>query len=86
MGVRDSQFNLGVLCARGLGVAQDLGQAWVWFSLAAAQGDAEAARKREEVAGKMDADSLAAAADQLSRFKPLQPDPTANDTAPVSAS
>lgn len=86
MGVRDSQFNLGVLCARGLGVAQDLGQAWTWFSLAAAQGDAEAARKRDEVAGNMDAESLAAAADQLSRFKPLQPDPTANDTAPASAS
>jgi localization factor PodJL len=85
MGVRDSQFNLGVLCARGLGVAQNLGQAWMWFSLAAAQGDAEAARKRDDVAGKLDADSLAAAADQLSKFKPVQPDPSANDLAPLSA-
>ncbi|HXZ18244.1 MAG TPA: hypothetical protein VEH77_20170, partial [Roseiarcus sp.] len=86
MGVRDSQFNLAVLYGRGLGVAQDLRQSWMWFSLAAAQGDAEAARKRDEVAEKMNPDALAAAADQLSKFKAVEPDPSAKDVAGPSAS
>ncbi|RBP16564.1 localization factor PodJL [Roseiarcus fermentans] len=86
MGVRDSQYNLAVLYARGLGVERDLGQAWVWFSLAASQGDAEAARKRDEVAAKMDPAGRAAAADALSRFKVAAPDPAANDVAPISGS
>ena len=85
MGVRDSQFNLAVLYARGLGVEQDLRQSWMWFSLAAAQGDSEAARKRDEVAAKMDAAALAAAADQLSKFKAVAPDPAANDAPPGDA-
>ena len=54
LGVRDSQFNLAILYARGLGVEQDLRQSWLWFSLAAQQGDADAAKKRDEVAAKMD--------------------------------
>jgi localization factor PodJL len=84
MGVRDSQFNLAVLYARGLGVEQDLRQSWVWFSLAAAQGDAEAARKRDEVAERMDPGALAAASDALSKFRVIQPDPTANEAAASS--
>src|ERR1700677_4845991 len=62
-GVRDSQYNLAILYARGLGVEQDLRQSWMWFSLAAQQGDADAAKKRDEVAAKMDPVSLAAAAE-----------------------
>ena len=54
LGVRDSQFNLAILYARGLGVEQDLSQSWLWFSLAAEQGDSDAAKKRDEVAAKMD--------------------------------
>ncbi len=79
LGVRDSQYNLGVLYARGLGVDQDLRQSWLWFSLAAAQGDAEAAKKRDEVAEKMDPDARAAAAELLSKMKVGKPDPAAND-------
>ena len=60
-GVRDSQFNLGILYARGLGVPQDLGQSWLWFSLAAQQGDADAGHKRDDVAAKMDKAALDAA-------------------------
>ena len=58
-GVRDSQYNLAILYARGLGVGQDLRQSWMWFSLAAQQGDADAGKKRDEVAAKMDPVSLA---------------------------
>jgi localization factor PodJL len=81
MGVRDSQFNLAILYGRGLGVDQDLRQSWLWFSLAAAQGDADAAKKRDEAAAKMDPAGLAAAADDLAKFKVVKPDPAANEVA-----
>jgi localization factor PodJL len=81
LGVRDSQYNLAVLYARGLGVEQDLRQSWLWFSLAAAQGDSDAAKKRDEVSVKMDPASLAAAADELAKFKVAKPDPAANEVA-----
>ena len=79
-GIRDSQFNLGVLYGRGLGVPQDLGQSWLWFSLAARQGDTDAAAKRDEVAAKMDANALAAASKALADFKAQTPAPDANET------
>jgi localization factor PodJL len=81
LGVRDSQYNLAILYARGLGVEQDLRQSWLWFSLAAGQGDADAAKKRDEVAAKMDPSSLAAAADSLAKFKVARQDPAANEVA-----
>jgi TPR repeat protein len=37
-----AQFNLGVMYARGQGVAQDNVEAWKWFSLVSAQGHEEA--------------------------------------------
>ena len=81
LGVRDSQFNLAILYARGLGVEQDLRQSWLWFSLAAQQGDTDAAKKRDEVAAKMDPASLAAATDALAKFKVSKPNPLANEVA-----
>jgi localization factor PodJL len=60
-GVADSQFNLGILYARGIGVEQNLAESYKWFSLAAAQGDADAGHKRDDVAKRLDAQSLAAA-------------------------
>ena len=80
-GVRDSQYNLAILYARGLGVEPDLRQSWMWFSLAAQQGDADAASKRDEVGAKMDPVALAQAADALAKFKPLRPEPAANEVA-----
>ncbi len=79
LGIRDSQFNLGILYARGMGVPQDLIQSWLWFSLAAQQGDADAAKKRDEVAAKMDAPALLAAAKALAEFKASTPSPAANE-------
>ncbi len=60
-GVADSQYNLGILYARGIGVEQNLAEAYKWFSLAGAQGDKEAAKKRDDVGAKLDAQSLMAA-------------------------
>jgi localization factor PodJL len=79
LGIRDSQFNLGVLYARGMGAPQDLVQSWLWFSLASQQGDAEAAKKRDDVAAKMDTVALAAAAKALAEFKAATPSPAANE-------
>jgi len=80
-GVRDSQYNLAILYARGLGVEKDLGQSFLWFSLAAQGGDQDAARKRDEIAGQMDPASLASAVGALMKFKPIKPDPAANEVA-----
>lgn len=60
-GLRDSQYNLGVIYARGFGVAQNLSESFVWFSLAANQGDPDAAKKRDEVAARLDQQTLVAA-------------------------
>lgn len=49
-GLGDSQFNLAILYQHGLGVEQDDGQAYQWFSLAALSGDAEAGKRKSEVA------------------------------------
>jgi len=60
-GVADSQYNLGILYARGIGVEQNLAESYKWFTLAAGQGDQDAAKKRDDVAGKLDAQALMAA-------------------------
>ena len=73
-GVADSQFNLGILYARGIGVEQNLAESFKWFSLAAAQGDADSATKRDDVARRMDAQSLAAAKLAIQTFS-AEPQP-----------
>ncbi len=61
LGVTDSQFNLAILYARGVGVEQSFPESYKWFSLAAKQGDKDAAQKRDEVATRLDPQTLAAA-------------------------
>lgn len=83
-GVADSQFNLGILYARGIGVEQNLAESYKWFSLAASQGDADSSRKRDDVARRLDAQSLAAAKLALQTFNPeKQPDDAINVAAPA---
>ena len=83
-GVADSQYNLGVLSARGLGTSKNLTDAYKWFALAAAQGDKEAARKRDEVTTKLDAKALALAEQEVKSFSaaPQPPDAIAVATPP----
>ncbi|MGB9115893.1 hypothetical protein [Bradyrhizobium sp.] len=94
-GVADSQYNLGILYARGIGVEQNLAESFKWFSLAAAQGDADAGHKRDDIAKRLDAQSLAAAKLAIQTFMPEpQPDDAVNvaspaggwDSAPAQAS
>jgi localization factor PodJL len=79
LGVKDSQYNLAILYARGMGLAPDMSQSWFWFSLAAQQGDLDAAKKRDEVAAKMDAKTLADDKLALANFHATVPTPAAND-------
>ena len=81
LGVRDSQYNLAILYAGGLGVEKDLGQSWFWLSLAAQQGDADAATKRDEIAREIDPVALASALAKFIIFKAAKPDPAANEVA-----
>jgi localization factor PodJL len=60
-GVKDSQYNFAVLLARGLGVTKDLVRSYTWFAIVAATGDADAARKRDEVAARLTSSELSAA-------------------------
>ncbi len=80
-GLRDSQYNAAVLAARGLGGPVDLTSAYVWFSLAAANGDSAAAGRRDEAARRLDPAALAAAKAQLQAFRVRTPDPAANEPA-----
>ncbi|GAA3842593.1 hypothetical protein AFIC_002958 [[Pseudomonas] carboxydohydrogena] len=68
-GVADSQFNLGILYARGIGVEQNLAESYKWFSLAAAQGDTDSAHKRDDIAKRLDPASLAKAKLAAQTFK-----------------
>ena len=83
-GVADSQFNLGILYARGIGVEQNLAESFKWFSLAAAQGDADSGRKRDDIAKRLDPQSLAAAKLAIQTFTPEpQPEDSINVAAPA---
>jgi localization factor PodJL len=82
-GVADSQYNLAILHARGIGVEQNILEAYKWLALAAMQGDNDAAKKRDEIASKIDAASLAAARAAVKSFTAQQqPDDAVNVAAP----
>ena len=83
-GVHDSQYNLAVLLARGLGAPQSLVQSYQWFSVAAAAGDADAEKKRDEVGLKLSANDVAVAKALTAAFQPRVPDPAAVEVSPPS--
>ena len=68
-GMTDSQFNLGMLYARGLGVPQNLENSYKWFSLAARSGDADAAKARDDIARSLDADAVKRLNDESGRLE-----------------
>ncbi len=78
-GWRDSQFNMGVLLTRGAGSKPDLAKAYQWFSLAANQGDAEARKKRDEIAMRLSTEELGSAKVAVERWRPRAVDPIANE-------
>lgn len=81
LGVRDSQYNLAVLLGRGLGAPADLGLSYLWFAVAAGQGDQDAARKRDEVASRLESKDLATAKLRAESWKAKTLEPDANEVA-----
>ena len=55
---QDSQFNLGILAAKGVGMPQNLEESYKWFALAAKAGDRDAAAKRDEIAKALGREQL----------------------------
>ena len=78
-GVADSQYNLGVLYARGLGVEANLAESYRWFALAANQGDTDAAKKRDDVAKRLDVQTLVAAKLAVQTWAPAPIETSANE-------
>ena len=83
-GIHDSQYNLAILLARGIGVQQSFVQSYQWFAIAAAQGDADAAKKRDEVGAKLGSNDLAVAKALASSFRPRIADVVATEVLPPS--
>ena len=80
-GLTDSQYNLGILYGRGIGMEPNLPEAYKWFTLAARDGDKESATKRDDVAGRMDQQSLAAAKLAAQSWTPLEQPEAATQAA-----
>lgn len=70
LGVKDSQYNLGILTAKGLGRPQNLEESYKWFSLAANAGDTDAAAKRDQVAQSLKPEQLERAINLTKLWKP----------------
>jgi localization factor PodJL len=82
-GLKDSQFNLGIIYALGSGVKQDLAVSYKWFALGAAQGDQEAAKKRDDILGHLDRTMQASAKLAVSTWKPMPISREANEETAV---
>jgi len=70
-GIKDSQFNVGILYVRGLGVEASLVQAYKWFDIVAKTGDRDAAEKRDEIAKALTKTQLKEAKEQSATYKPI---------------
>ncbi len=77
-GVMDSQVNLGILYTKGMGVSEDLVEAYKWFAVAAKGGDRDAAEKRDTIAKSMRPDQLDKARGQANLWRPVPLNENAN--------
>ena len=66
----DAQVNLGDMSYKGDGIPLDYVQSYMWFSLSAAHGDAQAAKNRDIVGKLMTASQLAQAETLAAAWKP----------------
>lgn len=78
-GVRDSQVNMAILFARGEGVPRNLSESYKWFAIAANQGDADAASKRDEVFNALPQSETEGAKALVANWKPTPLDVSANN-------
>src|SRR5262249_61764269 len=63
------------------GTEKNIAESYKWFALAAAQGDGDAGRKRDDAAAVLDAPALAAAQEAVKNFV-VQVQPTAATAVP----
>ena len=77
-GVVDSQFNLGVLFESGQGLPKNVNDAFVWYSIAAAQGDQFAKTRIDVLTPTLDQADLVSALARVKKFKPVKIDDRAN--------
>lgn len=87
-GLVDSQYNLGALYHPGGNDSnapyQDAAKAYFWYALAARNGDDQARRLAEGLAGGLPAEQRRALDQSVAAWTPQTPDPEANETAPAS--
>ena len=67
-----------MLYERGLGVPQSLLDAYKWYAIAAAEGDAESKSRIDALSTQLSADDRAAAQRSADQFKPQALDAAAN--------
>lgn len=78
-GVKDSQVNMAILHARGEGLPRDLVESYKWFAIAAAQGDQDAAVKRDQVLNALPADRAKIAQEKATSWVANPVDSLANN-------
>ncbi len=77
-GVVDSQYNLGILFGSTPEIPKDPVASFVWFSIAAAQGDQFAGNQLEALEAQLSADQLKQAKSRVAGFKPVSIDDASN--------
>jgi hypothetical protein len=80
-GYARAQYNLGYFYDQGYGVPQDYEQAYFWWTLAAAAGDAAYAHKRDSVELFLNSGQIQGVREKVAAWKPA----SARDTADPSA-
>ncbi len=83
-GILDSQFNLGVIFERGIGVRADTRQAYLWYSIAAAGGDTDAVARRDQVAAQIEDDIRSQIDSAVRDWQPRTANPEANGRLSIS--
>jgi TPR repeat protein len=73
-----AQYNLGVMYSFGRGVPQDYVQAYMWFNLAAAQGNEKASQNRNIVAKLMTCSDISKAQRMVHEWREAHPPKSAN--------
>ncbi len=88
LGLMDSQYNLGAIFHPGgdreTAAFKDAAQAYFWYSLAARNGDSQAAQFAATLGPSLTKDARAKADAAVANWKPGVPDPAANEAAPAS--
>jgi len=77
-GVVDSQYNLGVLFESSPEIQRNPASSFVWYSIAASQGDQLAANRVDVIRQELQGDALKNAEDRVNNFKPTAIEEAAN--------